>query len=93
MGSLVLMPRLPTRKAIPWMLILEAAAVARDHWGRLDSRDRRELSRIVRKSHGRPDHLTKSERSELLRLVRLLDPVTAGRKMMPLRGGVPRRKR
>jgi hypothetical protein len=80
------MPRLPGRKAVPWMLVLEAAVIARDHWGRLDSRDRRELSRIVRKSHGRPDHLTKSERSELLRIVRLLDPITAGRKLMPFRG-------
>jgi hypothetical protein len=75
------------------MMLLELAMVARNHWGRLDERDRRELARIVRKSHGLPNHLTARERSELLRLVRLLDPVTAGRKLMPFHGGVPRGKR
>lgn len=79
---------MPGRKAVPWLLVLEAAMIARDHWGRLDSRDRAELSRIVRKSKGRPNNLSDRERSELLRLVRLLDPLTAGRKLMPFRGGV-----
>lgn len=85
------MPRLPGRKAVPWMLLLEAAMIARSHWGRLDDRDRRELARIVRKSHGLPNHLTPGERSELLRLVRLLDPITAGRRLMPFHGGLSRR--
>jgi hypothetical protein len=75
------------------MLVLEAAVIARDHWTRLDARDRRELGRIVRKSHGRPDHLTKGERSELLRIMRLLDPITAGRKLMPFHGFVRRGRR
>ena len=75
------------------MLVLEAAIIARDHWGRLDVRDRRELARIVKASKGLPTNLTRSERSELLRLVRLLDPVTAGRKLLPFGGGVRRRRR
>jgi hypothetical protein len=87
------MPRLPGRKAIPWMLVLEAAMIAREHWGRLDERDRRELARIVRKSRGRPANLTPDERSELLRLVRLLDLLTAGRRLLPLQGGVRRGRR
>lgn len=70
------------------MLLLEAAMIARDHWGNLDSRDRSELARIVRKSHGRPGNLTREERSELLRIVRLLDPITAGRRLMPFNGGL-----
>lgn len=82
------MPKLLPRKVVPWMMVLEAAMVARDHWGRLDPRDRSELARIVRKSKGRPGNLTANERSELMRLVRLLDPLTAGRKLMPFRGGV-----
>lgn len=81
------------RKAIPWMLMLESAMVLRAHWSRLDDRDRRELSRIVRKSHGRPTNLTKNERSELVRIVRRLDLITAGRKLMPFHGGVPRSRR
>jgi hypothetical protein len=87
------MPRLPGRKAVPWLLALEAAMTLRTHWGRLDDRDRSELSRIVRKSHGNPRNLTKHERSELARIVRRLDLITAGRKLLPLHGGVRRSRR
>jgi hypothetical protein len=82
------MPRLPGRKAVPWMLLLEAAMILRSHWGRLDDRDRVELSRIVRKSHGNPRNLSKNERSELARIMRRLDLITTGRKLMPFHGGV-----
>jgi hypothetical protein len=75
------------------MLVLEAAMIARDHWGRLDRKDRSELARIVRKSKGRPGNLTTKERAELQRLVRLLDPITAGRRLLPFHGGVRRGRR
>jgi hypothetical protein len=84
---------MPGRKAVPWMVLLQSAMVLRDHWGRLDDRDRRELSRIVKKSHGSPRNLSKNERSELVRIVRRLDLVTAGRKLMPFHGGLPRSRR
>jgi hypothetical protein len=82
------MPKLPGRKAIPWMLLLEAALIAREHWGFLEDRERRELTRIVGKSKGRPGNLSSQERSELLRIVRKLEPFTAGRRMLPFNGGV-----
>jgi hypothetical protein len=85
------MPRLP--KLGPWMLLLQAAMVLRSHWGLLDDVDRRELSRIVKKSHGDPRRITKTERGDLLRIVRRLDLLTAGRKMMPLRGRLPKSKK
>jgi hypothetical protein len=75
------------------LLLLEAAMVLRSHWGMLDDKDRRELSRIVRKSHGDPRILTKSDRSELARILRRLDLITAGRKLMPMHGGLRRSKR
>ena len=84
---------MPGRKAVPWLLLLEAATTLRTHWGRLDDRDRHELARIVKKSGGRPNNLTKNERSELVRIVRRLDLITAGRKLMPFHGGVPRSRR
>lgn len=87
------MPKLPGRKAVPWMLLLEAAMIMRTHWGRLDDKDRRELSRIVKKSHGNPRNLTKNERNELARIMRRLDLITAGRKLMPFHGGVRRSRR
>ena len=73
--------------------MLEAATTLRTHWGRLDDRDRRELSRIVKKSGGRPGNLTQNERSELARIVRRLDLITAGRKLLPFHGGVRRSRR
>ena len=87
------MARLPTTKAIPWFLLLEVATVLRTHWALLDDRDRRELSRIVRKSHGDPRKLSKRERSDLLQIMRRLDLVTAGRKLMPLHGGLRKSRR
>jgi hypothetical protein len=88
------MPKMPIgRKAVPWMLMLETAMMLRTHWGRLDDKDRHELSRIVKKSHGRPQNLTKNERSELVRIVRRLDLITAGRKLLPFHGGVRRSRR
>jgi hypothetical protein len=84
---------MPGRKAVPWMLVLQSAMILREHWGRLDDRDRRELSRIVKKSHGSPRNLSKNERSELVRIVRRLDLVTAGRKLMPFHGGLRKSRR
>jgi hypothetical protein len=87
------MPRLPGRKTVPWMILLQSAMMLREHWGRLDDHDRRELNRIVRKSKGLPNNLSKNERGELLRIVRRLDLITAGRKLMPFHGGVRRSRR
>jgi hypothetical protein len=87
------MLRIPGRKAVHWWLLLEAAMIAREHWGLLESSDRRELARIVKKSHGLPQNLNAGDRSELLRIVRLLDPITAGRRLMPFNGGVRKRRR
>jgi predicted deacylase len=87
------MPRLPGRKTVPWMILLQSAMMLREHWGRLDDQDRRELNRIVRKSRGLPNNLSKNDRNELLRIVRRLDLITAGRKLMPFHGLVPRSRR
>ncbi|MBI5104592.1 MAG: hypothetical protein HZB46_06335 [Solirubrobacterales bacterium] len=82
---------MPKLKPIPWLLALELAMVARDHWGQLDPRDRRELTRIVSKSKGRPGNLTPHERTELRRIVSRLDLPGAGRRLLPLAGKHRRR--
>jgi hypothetical protein len=87
------MTKLIPKRAVPWMIVLQGAMVLRTHWGLLDDVDRRELSRIVMKSHGNPRSLTKGERSELARIVRRLDLITAGRKLMPMHGGLRKSKR
>jgi hypothetical protein len=86
-------PKVPSKKLAPILVALDAAMVMREHWGRLEARDRRELLRIVRKSQGRPSNLTSGDRSELLRIVRALDPITAGRKLMPFSGGLKKKQR
>jgi hypothetical protein len=87
------MPRLPGRKAVPWMLMLEAAMIMREHWGRLPSRDRDQLRHLVAKSKGRPTNLTADDREELKRLVRALEPMQLGRRLMPFGGGLRRSRR
>lgn len=83
-------PKVPGKKLAPILVALDAAMVMREHWTRLEDRDRRELVRILRVSQGRPGNLTSRERSELLRIVRALDLLTAGRRLLPFRGGVPK---
>ena len=84
------MPRL--RPPVPWLVILEAAWIARDHWGKLPVADRRELARIVRKSRGLPQNLTADERRELRRLIAALEPLRAGRRLLPFGGGARKRR-
>lgn len=67
-------PRLPARlERVPWQVVLtiglQIAREGRRRWDRLSQRDQRELTRIVRKSGGRPGSVTASERAELRRIV------------------------
>jgi hypothetical protein len=75
------------------MIALELAMIAREHWGRLSPHDRQELSRIVRKSAGRPGNLTAHEKRELSRIVKALEPLEAGRRLLPLGGKLRRGRR
>src|SRR6476619_8634456 len=64
------------RRSIPiwWALLAaETAMVLRRHWGSLDPHSRQRVREIVKKSKGRPDHLTREERRELMDHVRKLD--------------------
>ena len=64
------------RRTIPiwWALLAaETAMVLRRHWGSLDPHSRQRVREIVKKSKGRPDHLTREERRELMDHVRKLD--------------------
>jgi hypothetical protein len=60
-------------RRVRWAYVLEAArwlyTHGRQSWDRLSPRERRELSRIVRKARGGPRTVTPSEREELRRIV------------------------
>jgi hypothetical protein len=71
------MPRL-FRRAVPWLIVYEMARAAKDHWDQLDPHDRNRLADLVRRSKGRPQNLTQSERDELRELVRHLQLLRLG---------------
>ncbi len=83
------MPRLPTVRGVPWLMVLQLAVAAREHWHRLAPRERARLGAIVKKSKGRPANLTAGERQELKRIVAKLEPLQLARRALPLGGRVP----
>jgi hypothetical protein len=76
------MPR-PRIRAVPWLVLFEAAVRAREHWSKLAPKDRRHLGELVRKSRGLPGNLTAKERQEFRRLVGRLELARLGRDLMP----------
>jgi hypothetical protein len=73
------MPRLLTRRAVPWLALLEIVRAGKAHWDELDPRDRRRLVELLRKSKGRAGRLTPRERSELREITRRLELLRFGR--------------
>lgn len=61
-------------KAVPWLLLFEAARLTYTHvTDALPESDRRRAVMIVKRTKGRPQDLTDREREELKRMVRKLD--------------------
>lgn len=76
MPSLVKGPatRFATRKFAPWLLALDLAKGAHDHWEvQLSARQRKRLLTLLRKSGGRPSKLTRRQRKEVLDLLSTFD--------------------
>jgi hypothetical protein len=80
------MPRL---RAIPWMIALDVAMVARDRWGRLAPSERRRIAEIVRK--GRT--INERDKADLKRIAAKLELLDAGRQLLPIVGGRSRGRR
>jgi hypothetical protein len=73
------MPRLPARRAIPWLALLEILRAGKAHWDELDPADRRRLVELLRKSKGRAGNLTTRERRELREMAGRLQLLRFGR--------------
>ena len=69
---------------MPWLMVLELAVTLRRHWKRLDPTERSRLAELVRKSQGRPNRLTATERADVRRLVAKLEPGQIARSVVPL---------
>ncbi len=80
-------------KLSPWMVALEAAMVARRQWQHLDHADQRRLRHLVGKARGGPSAYSPAERNEIKRLVGKLDPVGAGKQLLPVVGRRYRKRR
>lgn len=79
------MPRMTKKaRALPWIVLLESAVAVREHWMRLSAADRARVTKLLKKSGGRPGNLTTREREELKKLARKLDPAGLGRRLLPL---------
>ena len=78
------MPRLTKLGRTPWLLALQAAVVAGQHWRALDEKDRHRLTTLLRDSRGWPGNLTSRERDELRKLAARLDLPGIGRDLLPL---------
>ncbi len=86
------MPKLPL-KGMPWLVVIQAAMAAREHWGVLTPRERTELARLLKSTKGRTSNLTAHEQAELRRLVGRLDLPGLGKDLLPLTTGRRKRRR
>jgi hypothetical protein len=69
--------RVPGLRRVPVMKLVafaEVARLARDHYERLEPRERRRVVVLLRKARGRASNLSRREREELSRLVAKLEP-------------------
>jgi hypothetical protein len=70
------------------MIALDVALLLRDLWGRLEPRDRRRLGEIVRSGRS----MSQRDRTDLMRIVRKLELLDAGKQLVPIVGRRRRRR-
>jgi hypothetical protein len=80
------MPRL---RGLQWMILLDVALVAREHWSRLENADQRRLAEILRRGR----NMSARDRKELRRIVAKLELLDAGRELMPIIGRRGKKRR
>jgi hypothetical protein len=64
------------------MVALDVAVVLRELWGKLETHERRRLAEIVRKGRS----MSERDKTELRRLVRKLELLDSGRRLVPIVG-------
>ena len=71
-------------RALPWLMLGQAAVVLRDHWGRVSPEDRSRLAQLLKASKGRPMNLTPRQRDELTGILKRLDVMGLSRDVAPI---------
>ena len=78
------MAKLTRIRAIPWLLLFEAARTVHSHvTDTLSPADRRRVAEILRTSHGNPMKVTDRERQELRTIAGKLEFKRLGRDLVP----------
>ncbi|MDQ8044105.1 MAG: hypothetical protein REI11_05835, partial [Patulibacter sp.] len=81
-------------KAVPALFVVDYARATKAHWDEhLSARQRKRLVTLVKASGGRPSHLSKRERREVLRLVRDLEPLGLAKRLVATTAGADTTKR
>lgn len=86
------MPKLTRVRAVPWLLVFQAARAAQAHLLDVTTpADRRRVKEIVGRSKGDPRQVTQRDRDELQRIARNLDLRRLAGELAPL--GMRHRRR
>jgi hypothetical protein len=76
--------RLTRIRAVPWLLVFEAARTVHSHvMDSLSPRERKRVGEILRASRGNPLAVTDAQRDELRAIARKLDLKRLGRDLVP----------
>jgi hypothetical protein len=77
-------PSLLRIRALPWLLLFEAARTVHSHvMDTLSAKERRRVGEILRSSHGNPMNVTPAQRDELRAIAGKLDIKRLGRDLVP----------
>ena len=78
------MAKLMRLRALPWLLLFEAARALHSHvMDDLSPRDRRRVAEILRSSHGNPLNVSSAQRNELRAIAAKFDVKGLGRDLVP----------
>jgi hypothetical protein len=79
--------RVSRLRALPWAVLLRAAALIGERWASLSGSERARIKRLVAGSRGWPGNLSAKERTELRKLIGKLDLAGVGRELVPVLRG------
>jgi hypothetical protein len=80
------------RRKVPWIVVFEAAMMMRARWKELPPHERTRLAALAKKSGGRPQRLTRDERSEFRQIAKGLDLFGVARELAPFGRRLRRRR-
>lgn len=78
------MSKLERVRALPWVALLQAGALAHKRWHTLSRKDRERVTTLLRRSHGRLSNLSTRERMELRKLLGKVDLRASARDLITL---------